>query len=99
MPPSENVKPRNKIMKVRMIAGGLLLLLAGFAVGRLEWPTPRWEYNFITFQRPTDMQPLYDLGDEAWEAVGFFKDWRTNQAVLLRRRMQAISHAPEIAMP
>ena len=24
---------------------------------------------------------------EGWEAVGFFKDWHTNQAVLLKRRM------------
>ena len=74
-------------LKVRMIAGGLLLLLAGLAVGRLDWPTPRWEYNFITFQRPTEMRALDGLGEQGWEAVGFFKDWHTNQAVLLKRKM------------
>ena len=74
-------------MALRVVAGGLLLLLAGFAIARLNLSTPQWEYNFITFQRPTEMRALYDMGAEGWEVVGFFKDWHTNQAVLLKRTM------------
>lgn len=77
----------NTKMTLRVIAGGLLLLLAGFAIGRLNLSTPRWEYNFITFQRPTEMRALDDMGAEGWEVVGFFRDWHTNQTVLLKRTL------------